>query len=105
MSEINSVSLGCRDLRHQWEKTGDNVIIEERKQVRMFSRRAVCLRCETARVEEFKIAYGPNGRITAVGLIRRRYEYVPGYQVKGGLKVADARAMLFEGLEFVRKDD
>lgn len=99
MSEVSSVSLECRDMRHAWFAEGDNVIIEEKKRIRHFRRRATCIRCETTKTEEFKVSYRGD-RVVAVGLVRRKYDYVQGYQVQGGLKVADARAMRFAGLEF-----
>lgn len=105
MSEINTVSLPCRDMRHAWFSAGDNVIIEERSRIRHFRRRAECQRCGTTKTEEFKVSYGRSQRVVAVALVRRKYDYVQGYQVQGGLKVADARAMLFEGLTFTHEDE
>ena len=105
MSEINTVSLPCRDMRHAWFRAGDNIIIKDGNRVRHFRRRAECQRCGTVKTEEFKVSYGRNNRVVAVALDRRKYDYVQGYQVTGGLKVADARAILFEGLTFTYEDD
>lgn len=91
--------LPCRDLRHSWESVGDNVLIEERGQVRHFSRTLECARCSTQRIDEYRMSR------VALARVRSRYSYPQGYQVKGGLKVADARLALFSNARFVYRED
>lgn len=105
MSEISSVSLECRDMRHAWYKASDNIVIRDGNLVRHFRRRIACERCEAVREEDFKVSYARNNRVVAVELVRRRYSYPDGYVVKGGLKTNDARAILFQELTFIHEDD
>jgi hypothetical protein len=92
-------------MRHAWFPEGDNVIVHDQGRVRHFRRHITCQRCGTVRTEEFRVSYGKNNKVVAVTLVRRHYGYAEGYQVKGGLNVDDARAMLFENLSFVREGD
>jgi hypothetical protein len=91
--------LPCRDLRHSWESIGDNVLIEDRGQVKHFTRTLECSRCECRRMDEYKMS-----RVALV-LLRTRYDYPKGYQVKGGLRVSDARLMLFQDAVFVHRGE
>ena len=82
-------------MRHGWDSIGDVVLIEENGQVRHFARRLRCFRCETERVDEYKISN------FALQRVRTRYEYIPGYQIKGGIPVAEVRFRLFKDAQMV----
>lgn len=94
-----SVSALCRDLRHAWEVVGDTVLIEQQGQVKHFARTLRCWRCETDRIDEYKISN------VALSRVRTRYSYIPGYQIKGGIKVADIRFRLFQNIPMVKAED
>lgn len=94
-----SVSAACRDLRHSWDVIGDTVLIEQKGQVRHFARTLRCHRCETERVDEYKISN------VALARVRSRYNYIPGYQVKGGIAIAEVRFRLFKDAQMVPKED
>lgn len=93
-----SVSAACRDLRHAWDAIGDTILIEQNGQVRHFARTLRCFRCETERVDEYKISN------VALQRVRTRYIYIPGYHIKGGIKVADLRFQLFKDAQMVPKN-
>jgi hypothetical protein len=97
-AENLAVSADCRDMRHRWERVGDYILIEERGQVRHFKRRLVCDRCGTTRTDEYKISR------SAIARVKSYYEYVEGYQIKGGAKVADVRFIMFSQMPMVRED-
>lgn len=99
MDQRAETFLPCRDLRHSWEPAGDNILIEDRGQVKHFTRTLECMRCECQRIDEYKMS-----RIALV-LVRTRYKYPFGYQVKGGLRVADARLMLFQNARFTHPEE
>jgi hypothetical protein len=99
IAETLAVSGMCRDLRHAWDSIGDTILIEQNGQVRHFARTLRCLRCETERVDEYKIS------TVALTRIRSRYTYVPGYQIKGGIPIADVRFHLFKNAVMVKKRD
>lgn len=90
-----SVSAECRDLRHGWEPVGDTVLIEQKGQIRHFARTLRCYRCETERIDEYKISD------FALQRVRSRYLYIPGYHVKGGIKIAELRFRLFKDVEMI----
>ena len=93
------VSAACRDLRHGWDVIGDTVLIEQKGQVRHFARTLRCFRCETERIDEYKISN------FALQRVRTRYNYVPGYHVKGGVPVAEVRYQMFMDAQMVPKED
>jgi len=92
MDDSYSVSITCRDLRHSWERSGDHVLIEQKGQVRHFSRTLECSRCETLRIDEYTMSSFSLARV------RSRYKYPEGYQVPGGLPTEKARFILFSGM-------
>ena len=94
-----AVSGVCRDIRHAWEPAGDNVLIEQQGQVRHFARSLQCSRCETVRVDEYKISR------VAIARVRTRYWYPENYRVPGGIKVADVRFALFKNAPLIKQDE
>jgi len=94
-----SVSASCRDLRHSWESVGDTILIEQKGQVRHFARTLRCFRCETERWDEYKISN------VALSRVRTRYSYIPGYQIKGGISIADLRFRLFKDAQMVPMEE
>ena len=94
-----SVSALCRDLRHAWEIAGDTILIEQKGQVRHFARTLRCWRCETERIDEYKISN------VALSRVRSRYLYVAGYNIKGGIKIADLRFRLFQNIPMVKQEE
>jgi hypothetical protein len=94
-----SVSGPCRDLRHAWETSTDIILIEEKGQVRHFARTLVCLRCHTERIDEYKISN------VALSRVRTRYVYPKGYQIKGGIPVAEVRFQMFRHAQMIPKED
>ena len=94
-----TVSAACRDLRHAWDAVGDTVIIEQKGQVKHFARTLRCFRCETERIDEYKISN------VALTRVRSRYLYIPGYHIKGGIKIADLRFRLFQNAPMIKQED
>jgi hypothetical protein len=94
-----SVSGTCRDIRHSWKSVGDNVLIEQQGQVRHFSRALECSRCETVRVDEYKISR------VSIARVRTRYFYPQDYRIPGGVKVADIRFLLFRNAPMVAVEE
>lgn len=94
-----SVSGMCRDLRHAWNTVGDTVLIEQQGQVRHFVRTLRCMRCETERVDEYKISN------VALSRIRSRYRYPEKYQIKGGIPIAEVRFQMFRNVPMVLAED
>lgn len=94
-----SVSAACRDLRHGWDVVGDTVLIEEKGQVKHFARTLRCFRCETERIDEYKISS------VSLAKVRTRYFYIDGYHITGGVKVADVRFYLFQDAVMVPQED
>jgi hypothetical protein len=92
--EISSVSLECRDMRHAWRRVGDNILVERKGKIRVFTRTLECPRCETLRIDTYRIT------AQSVERVHSRYAYPKGYHVKGGLKVGDARYLLFKDMTF-----
>lgn len=92
------VSGPCRDMRHRWDPIGDVVLIEERGQVRHFKRRLGCDRCGTVRNDEYKISN------VALSRVRSYYEYPDGYRIPGGIKIADARFIMFSQMPMRGED-
>ena len=90
-AEQLSVSAACRDLRHGWDVIGDTILIEQRGQIRHFARTLRCFRCETERIDEYKISD------FALQRVRTRYNYIEGYHIKGGVKVADVAVPPVQG--------
>lgn len=97
-AETLAVSGPCRDMRHKWDPAGDIILIEEKGQVRHFKRRLHCGRCGTIRTDEYKISR------SALARVRSYYEYPNGYQIRGGVKIADVRFIMFSRAEMVRED-
>ena len=97
--KIPSVRILCADMRHAWEPVGDTVLVERQGQVRVFTRTLQCLRCETQRVDTYRIAGHAVFRVMA------RYRYPEGYRVPGGLKIEDVRWALFGKMKMVTKKD
>lgn len=94
-----AISGPCRDMRHAWFPHGDNILIEESGQVRHFARKLVCARCETLRTDEYKVSR------VAVARVRTKYEYPQGYQIKGGVRVADVRFAMFRNIPMTQQED
>lgn len=94
-----AVSMECRDLRHSWEPVGDVILIEEMGQVRHFSRTLECSRCDTLRVDEYKISNFSLARV------RSHYQYPEGYTIRGGIKIADVRFRMFQNAQMVPIED
>ena len=92
--QISAISLECRDMRHAWRRAGDNALVERSGKTRVFTRTLECPRCETLRIDTYKIT------ASNVERVHSRYAYPKGYHVKGGLKVGDARFLLFKNLTF-----
>ena len=82
----------CRDLRHSWVRQSDEVLYDEGN-VALFTRTVECARCETLRVDTYKVPMGGRHLLVRVG---SRYRYANGYMVKGGYDVAEMRWRLFE---------
>jgi hypothetical protein len=103
MSEVSfehlAVSAPCRDLRHAWDSVGDTVLIESQGQIRHFARTLRCLRCETERVDEYKIS------TFALTRVRTRYRYPLNYQIKGGIPVDEVRFRMFKDAVMVPAED
>ena len=93
------VSGMCRDLRHAWDSIGDTVLIEQQGQVRHFARTLRCIRCETERVDEYKISN------IALARVRSRYRYPEKYQIKGGAPIAEVRFHMFRNIQMVALED
>ena len=97
-TEDLAISGPCRDMRHKWDQTGDIILIEEKGQVRHFKRRLECDRCGCVRTDEYKISRA------ALSRVRSSYEYPEGYRIPGGIKIADARFIMFSRMPMVRED-
>lgn len=82
----------CRDLRHAWVRHNDEVLIETQGQVKLFTRTLVCIRCETTRVDTYRVATRGGHSVHKVG---SKYNYAPHYQVKGGFDVDRLRWQMF----------
>lgn len=89
----------CRDMRHAWDSRGDVVLIEQNGQIRHFARTLECMRCETARIDEYTISNFSLSRV------RSRYRYSQGYHIKGGIPVDEVRFRLFRDAEMVLAED
>jgi hypothetical protein len=98
-SEALAVSQACRDLRHAWDAIGDTILIEQNGQVRHFARTLRCFRCETERVDEYKISN------VALARVRTRYFYIPGYQIRGGIELSELRFRLFKDIQMVPQEE
>jgi hypothetical protein len=93
-----AISGPCRDMRHAWFPEGDYVLIQEQGQVRHFKRVLKCYRCETVRTDEYKVSR------VAVARVKTKYEYVQGYQIRGGARVADIRFAMFRDAPMTKEE-
>lgn len=94
--EIRGERLLCADLRHAWRSVGDTVLLEKKGQVKVFSRTLECPRCETCRVDTYQMV---GHSVLHVGT---RYQYPRWYHIKGGLKLDQARYLIFKNARMVK---
>lgn len=96
MPAVPNDYIDCRDMRHAWVRDTDEVLIEVQGQVRLFTRTLVCVRCESKRIDTYRVATlgRKHHEVVKVGA---KYVYAPNYQVKGGFDMSEARWMLFNG--------
>lgn len=81
----------CRDLRHAWEHVSDEITEKsKRRQVISFKRILECTRCQTQRIDEFKVV--------GTTLVRRKtkYDYPEGYGLPKGMTLNEIRFNLFK---------
>lgn len=86
----------CRDLRHAWVRENDEVLIETQGQVKLFTRSLVCIRCESVRVDTYRVATRGGHALHKIG---SKYRYAPHYTVRGGFDVEELRWTLLAAKE------
>jgi hypothetical protein len=85
-----------RDLRHAWQRQSDEVLYSEGQQ-HLFTRTVICMRCETMRVDTYRVPSRGQHLMLRVG---SKYRYAKDYQVTGG---CDTNAMRYQMLERARR--
>lgn len=90
----------CRDMRHGWVHADDTVLAQTQGEVKLFTRTLVCFRCETKRIDTYRVASRGGHAVIKVGV---KYDYPRDYQVKGGFDVDRLRWDLFQRAK-VRED-
>lgn len=93
MTQVSTVSFECRDMRHGWRNVGDAILVEKKGAVKVFSRTLECFRCQTIRVDTYQLI---GHRVEKV---HTKYGYTQGYQIKGGIDLAEVRWRLFKDVQ------
>lgn len=82
----------CRDLRHAWQRMTDEVLYDA-NHAALFTRSVMCERCETVRIDTYKVPKSGPHMLVRLG---SRYRYAKDYQVKGGYDVDAMRWRLYQ---------
>jgi len=97
VAKLPDTMLACRDIQHAWAVDVPfyrQRVKGEPRNTMQVTRTVVCMRCETQRVEHYRISKRPDGRLVRMEKISNHYVYPDAYHLRGAGKQAEVRSVV-----------